>query len=112
MSLATEALIAGEAEALTRRVIQQALAGDGQALRMCLDRICPPPKDRPVQYALPAVATLSDHPKAIGALLEAMAAGELTPIEAGSFAKLLEAHANATGLAELEQRIAALEART
>lgn len=110
VSLATEAMIAGEAEALTRRVIQQALSGDGQALRMCLDRICPLPKDRSVQFALPAVRALSDHPKAIEALLAAMAAGELTPIEASSFAKLLEAHANATGLADLEHRIAALEA--
>lgn len=112
VALAAEALIAGEAEALTRQVIQQALSGDGQALRMCMDRLYPAPKDRPVSFDLPAVEALTDHPKAIGAVLVAMAAGELTPIEAGSFAKLLEAHANATGLAELEQRIAKLEANT
>ncbi len=76
-----------------------------------MDRLYPVPKDRPVNFALPAIAGLSDHPKAISALLEAMATGELTPLEAGSFAKLLEAHANATGHAELDRRIAALEAR-
>lgn len=111
VSLAAEALIAGEANALTRQVIRQALGGDAQALRMCMDRLYPAPKDRPVTFTMPAVEGLTDHPKAIGALLEAMAAGELTPSEAGSFAKLLEAHANATGLAELDHRIAALEAR-
>ncbi|WP_340588678.1 DUF5681 domain-containing protein [Erythrobacter alti] len=111
VSLALEALIGGEAEALTRQVIQQALGGDVQSLRMCMDRLYPAPKDRPINFTLPAVESLTDHPKAIGALLVAMAAGELTPTEAASFAKLLEAHANATGLAELEHRIAALENR-
>lgn len=110
VSIAAEALIAGEAEALTRRVVTMALAGDAQALRMCMDRLSPVPKDRPVTFALPAVEALSDHPKALGALLGAMATGELTPLEAGAFAKLLEAHANATGLADLEHRIATLEA--
>jgi hypothetical protein len=109
VSLTAEAIIAGEAEALTRQVIQQALGGDAQALRMCLDRIYPPPKERPVNVLLPTVEGLADHPKAIGALLEAMATGELTPREAWPFAKLLEAHASAAGLAELDQRIAALE---
>ena len=75
-----------------------------------MDRPSPVPKDRPVAFALPAVEALSDYPTALSALLRAMAPGELTPLEAGAFTKLLEAHANATGLAELEHRIATLEA--
>jgi hypothetical protein len=41
-TLAAEALLDGEAEALTRKVIEMALAGDSAALRLCLDRILPP----------------------------------------------------------------------
>jgi hypothetical protein len=37
-----ELLLDGEAEALTRRAVELALAGDGMALRLCLERIIPP----------------------------------------------------------------------
>jgi len=42
-TLAAEQLLDGEAEALTRRAIEAALGGDTVALRICLDRILPPP---------------------------------------------------------------------
>ena len=38
-TLALEALLDGEAEALTRTAIEKALDGDGLALRLCLERI-------------------------------------------------------------------------
>jgi hypothetical protein len=41
--MAMEALLDGEAEALTRKAIEMALDGDGPAMRLCLDRLCPPP---------------------------------------------------------------------
>jgi hypothetical protein len=37
-TVAAEALLDGEAEGLTRKAIEMALAGDGTALRLCLDR--------------------------------------------------------------------------
>lgn len=40
-TLAVEALLEGEAEALTRKAIERALEGDIQALRLCLERVCP-----------------------------------------------------------------------
>ena len=53
-TLAIEALLAGEAEELTRKAIEMAKEGDGPALRMCLDRLAPPRKDAPVCFDLPA----------------------------------------------------------
>ena len=38
MTLAMEALLDGESEALTRKAIELALGGDITALRLCLDR--------------------------------------------------------------------------
>ena len=38
-TLAIEALLEGEAEALTRKAVELALEGDVTALRLCLDRI-------------------------------------------------------------------------
>ena len=52
---AAETLLDGEAEALTRKAVEMALAGDTTALRLCLDRILPPRKGRPVTLDLPVV---------------------------------------------------------
>ena len=39
-TVAVEALLDGEAEKLTRKAIEMALAGDTVAMRLCLDRRC------------------------------------------------------------------------
>jgi Family of unknown function (DUF5681) len=44
VTLAIEALLDGEAEALTRKAIEIAKGGDLAALRLCLDRLAPPRK--------------------------------------------------------------------
>ena len=49
-TLALEALLDGQANALTQKAIDLALTGDMAALRLCLDRILPPRKDRPVMF--------------------------------------------------------------
>jgi hypothetical protein len=55
-----EALLDGESGALTRKAIELAKGGDMAALRLCLDRILPPRKDRPVTFALPAINSTND----------------------------------------------------
>ncbi len=57
-TLALEALLDGQASALTQKAINLALAGDMAALRLCLDRILPPRKDSPVAFELPEMKTL------------------------------------------------------
>lgn len=59
-TLAAETLLEGEAEALSRKAIELALAGDVSALRLCLDRIVPPRKDRPVCFQLPKMIGSKD----------------------------------------------------
>ena len=52
---AMEDLLEGEAEALTRRAVEMALAGDAVALRLCMDRLLPALRERPDrnQFACP-----------------------------------------------------------
>ena len=52
-TLALEILLDGQATALTQKGIDLALAGDMAALRLCLDRILPLRKGRPVTFVLP-----------------------------------------------------------
>ena len=45
-TLAIEALLDGESDKLTRKAVDLAMKGDTTALRLCLERLCPPRKDR------------------------------------------------------------------
>lgn len=109
VTLAVEALLEGEAEGLTRKAIEQALAGDVTALRLCLDRIAPATRERTVKFDLPTVTCAEDVPAAIGAIMQAVASGDLAPGEGAAVASLLDRWRVAYEVAELEQRITALE---
>lgn len=103
------ALLEGEGEALTRKAIEIALEGDTTALRLCLDRLAPPRKDSPVQFPLPRMTTARDAAEAAGAILEAVAEGELTPTEAAQVMGLVDSFRRTLEATELEARVAALE---
>src|SRR4051794_37743442 len=104
-TIAVESLMEGEAEKLGRKAVELALAGDTVALRLCLDRLCPPRRNRPVNIALPAIETAAALPHASMALLNAVARGALTPAEAVEVAKLLDLHIRAIEASELEVRL-------
>jgi hypothetical protein len=106
---AAEQLLDGEAEALTRKAIELALAGDTTALRLCMERVAPIRKGRPVHLDLPPVITASDTLAALSAVADSMAAGDITPEEAVTIASLLEAKRKAIETVEIEARLAALE---
>lgn len=105
------ALIEGEGEALTRKAIEMALAGDTVALRLCLERLAPPRKDAPVRFDLPQMQGAENAAAAMGAILGSVASGELTPSEATGIAGLVEAYRKALETTELESRIKVLEER-
>ncbi|KQT56116.1 hypothetical protein ASG52_24580 [Methylobacterium sp. Leaf456] len=111
-TLAMQALLDGEAEALTRKAIEMAQDGDAVALRMCLDRLLPVRKDRPVMFDLPTITTTADITKATAAVLTAVASGEITPSEAADIGRAVEAHAKTIEVRDLQDRIERLEARS
>lgn len=110
-TLAIERLLDGEAEVLTRKAVELALEGDMQALRLCLERICPPRKSRPIEIELPKVETVEDIAKAHASVIAAMGDGAISPEEASTIAGVLEARRRAIETVELEQRMTALEER-
>ena len=110
-TLAVEALLDGEAEAITRKAIEKAKDGDMTAIRLCLDRMVPPVKDKPVSFDLPVIDSAQDAAVAAGAVLRAVADGDLTPIEAAEVSKIVSTYVAALETSDLEQRIAKLEAR-
>lgn len=111
-TLAMEALLDGQAEALTRKAIDLALTGDMSALRLCLDRIMPARKDRPVTFELPTINSAQDAAKVSSAVLAAVASGDLTPADAGEISKLIDTWVKAFETAELAERLERLERMT
>jgi hypothetical protein len=104
-----ERLLDGEAEAMVRAVIEKAKQGDIIALRLCLDRILPPRRDRPVHFIIPELHTVDDTCKAMAAITAAVASGELTPIEAAELSSVIETYVKAIEATEIERRVRALE---
>jgi hypothetical protein len=102
-------LLDGQAEALTQRAVQLALAGDSTALRLCLERLAPPRKDAPLTFALQPVSTASDAAQAAGAVLQAVSEGDLTPTEGAQVMGLVDSFRRTLEVTELEARLAALE---
>ena len=108
-TIAIESLLQGQAEALTQTAVTKALAGDSIALRLCMDRIAPTPKDQPVSFGLPKMKNALDASEAAGSLLTAVSEGQLTPIEAARVMGLIDSYRRTLELTEIEQRLQALE---
>jgi hypothetical protein len=109
-SRAARALLAGEGEALTHKAIELALAGDSMALRLCLERLIGPCRERAVEFDMPAIGGASDLAAAMAAVDAAAAQGSVTPREAMQLGQVVEAYVRAVEATEFEQRLKALEA--
>ncbi len=110
--MAVEELLEGEAAAITRKAIELALEGDTMALRLCMERVAPLRRGKPVRFDFPLIEQASDVSTALGSILQATALGELTPDEAVTIAGILEAKRRAIETVDVEARLAALEKAT
>jgi len=108
-SIAVDTLLDGEAEKLTRKCVEWAMDGDSVAMRLCMERICPPRKDHPVTFEMPAMKTASDSVAVMGSLLSALADGAVTPSEASAISGIIETFRKTIETSELEERIQVLE---
>ena len=104
-------LLEGDAEGIARQAIDRAKAGDAAMIRLCMDRLCPPRKERHLRFALPDMTTAGDAVKAVAAIAAAVAQGALTPGEAADLSRFVESFAKAIEIADLEARLLQLEQR-
>ena len=106
---AVSELLDGSAEVITQKAVDMALEGDTTALRLCLERIAPPRKDTPIVFALPQMKSVSDAATAAAGIVEAVALGQITPLEATAVMGLVDSYRRTLELTELEARMQALE---
>lgn len=104
-----EKLFGDAAEEVCRAVIAKAQQGDMTAARLIVERLCPPRKDRPIDFPLPALASAADAATLMTAILAGVASGEITPQEAAEVARLAEVFVRTFEATEFERRLSELE---
>jgi len=109
---ACETLLEGQAEALTQKAVDMALAGDTVALKICIDRIFPPRKDRPVTFPLPPINTARDAADVMASVMNAVAPGQLTPADASELSKVVACTVKSFEAAEFADRLVPLDQLT
>jgi hypothetical protein len=102
-------LLKANAKELIEKAIEMAKDGDGPALRLCIDRLAPARKDRPVWFDVPEMNEARDAVNASAAIVAAVANGDLTPMEASELGKLIESYARTLQAVEFEERLSKLE---
>src|SRR5690349_12365968 len=89
--LAMRDLLVPHAEDLVAKVVELAKAGDGTALRICIDRLIPPAKSRDDPVRLPELAGSLANKGA--AVLDAIGNERLTPEEAATILQAIATQA-------------------
>ena len=108
-TILSEKLFDEHAEELTRNAIELANKGHAAALHVCMDRVFPRGKHRPVNFELRPITTVADALAAMGDILQAVADGDLTAPEAAELSKMVQNVGQTATNAALEGRVAALE---
>jgi hypothetical protein len=104
-----EALIDGQAQEIVQKAISMAASGDPTALRIVMDRLCPPRRERTISLAMPSIKSATDLITAAAALTDATASGDITPSEAASLSTLVGNVAKAIEMVEIVARLERIE---
>jgi hypothetical protein len=108
---AARLLLAGEGEALTRKAVELALAGDAAALRLCLERIVGPYRERAVEFMMPRIRNAAGLAGAMAAVADGVAEGAVTPARGDAIGPGLRGLCpRGREATEFERRLRALEA--
>ncbi len=104
-----ENIMEGESEVITRKAIEMAKGGHMAAIRLVVDRLAPPGKERPIDFELPALASPADAVAASAAIAAAVSAGDLTPLEATRLSSVVQTYVQALELFDIEKRLTKIE---
>ncbi len=94
---------------LVSQAVTLALQGDATALRLCLDRLAPPPKSESRSVEVPGLPEAGTLTAKADAIMGAVGRGEVPPDIGERLLAALGNYAKALELDELERRISALE---
>ena len=108
-TVAAEALLDGDAEAITSKAIELAKDGDTTAMRLCLERIVPPRRDRRIEFGMRAIESVTDAVGAAADIVGAMSGGQISPSEASELMRVVDSFARIVQVSDHEARLRQLE---
>jgi hypothetical protein len=108
-TVVASALLDGEAEELVRKAVELAKAGNVVMLKFLLGRVLP--RERLIRLNLPRMDFADDAVEALGAIMDAVAQGSISPSEAAALATLVKIYGEAVDMADVVKRLDALEAK-
>lgn len=91
-TIMAESIIGDKAEQLINKLVSLALDGDVTAIKICMDRLAPPQKERLLSFNMPDIKSPNDVYSASHSVLKAIASGELTLSEGSKLLDLLKQH--------------------
>jgi hypothetical protein len=83
--------------------------GDPAMLRLCMDRILPRLRDRPITFELPPMEKAADAAAAMAAVAQGLAEGSLTAREAADLSTVIENFSKTLVATDHEEQITELE---
>ena len=104
-----EILLDGQTEKLVNKCVEMAIDGDSAAMRICMDRLIPPRKSRPITIQLPDTKTAVGVADAQSKVVKTVAEGELTIEDGQTLSSILEARRKALETQDHEERLNKLE---
>lgn len=98
-------------EELVARAVQLALEGDGNALRICIDRLGAPLRPETPPVSIPGLAEAQGLTAKAERIVAAVGQGEISPDTAAMLLSAVGNYAKAVEIDQLNQRLLALEMR-
>jgi hypothetical protein len=96
-------------EALVRKAVELAKAGDVAMLKFLLGRILP--RDRTIKLDLPEMDFADDGVAALAQIMRKVSKGQITPAEGAQLAAIINSYSAAIDMADVVKRVDALEAQ-
>jgi hypothetical protein len=88
---------------------KMAKEGDATAMRLVMERIIAPRRERPLSFEVPRLGSLADISAAYVHIIEGLGRGEILPSEASTLASIVEAARKSLESEQLEARVKELE---
>lgn len=108
-TLAAERLLHGDLDNICHKLIEEALTGNVQAIKLVLDRVLPAKRDRDIDVRLPKLQTADDAVKAMSMIVESVSCGNITPSEGEAMSKVVDAFVKSLQAYDVEKRVVKLE---
>src|SRR5215472_1149265 len=108
-TLAAEAALFDHAKELVENLVGRAKRGEPAAMRLCMERILPVGRGRPLPIELPPVRSTEDAQAAAGVIMDALKEGAISAREAVDLLRVVEGLTRLTGAIDFIKKVARRE---